>query len=125
MATFGLASTWADEKITIRKDSDGDVTIRHEGIDDDINEDYLRITVKTAPPEPKQEVEVVQTKPGDDYVWVPGYRRWNSTSGEYEWGAGVWHKQIPNYTWVSGKWVKVGDEYFWQPGYWTPKAGLN
>ena len=125
-AAVGLGSAWAEEKvtikpdetITIKSDSGGKITIRHDAIADTYDEAYSAITVKTAPPEPRNEEELMKVRPDEQAVWIPGYWRWNTTASEYEWVSGVWRRQIPNETWHAGKWISVDGNYTWQRGYW-------
>ena len=96
VAALGLGAAWADEKVTIKSDekvtiksdSEGKITIRHDAIEDTYDESYATITVKTAPPEPRNE-EFIKVRPDEKAVWIPGYWRWNTTSSEYQWVSGV------------------------------------
>lgn len=121
LAVFGLAGAWADEKITIKTDSDGKVTIQHDAINDIFDDTYSTITVKKAPPEPRNEEEYIQARPDDKALWLPGYWRWDTATSDYEWISGVWRRPIPNQTWHDGKWISAGDSYVWQRGYWGPE----
>ena len=130
VAAFGLGVARADEKVTIKSDekvtiksdSEGKITIRHDAIEDTYDESYATITVKTAPPEPRNEEEFIKVRPDEKAVWIPGYWRWNTTVSEYQWVSGVWRRQIPNETWHPGKWISVDGNYMWQRGYWGPEG---
>jgi len=75
-----------------------------------------RIYVRIAPP-----IAVVETRsapPHRNYVWRPGYHRWNRN--RYEWVNGSWAR--PPYRraiWVRGHWAHQHRGYYWIPGRWV------
>jgi hypothetical protein len=108
------------KQVTVIDDSRSDVRIEHEAIvgfqDDD--EPVSAIIVKTAPPEPRQEVVRIEARPAEDAVWVPGYWRWDADRNTYEWVAGAWRRAIPGMTWHAGRWIETEGGYQWMPGHW-------
>jgi hypothetical protein len=73
------------------------------------------VYVRTRPPGPV--AEVVATSPGPDYVWVPGYHRWNGSA--YVWVKGEWrHPPRAHARWVAGHWVEHKNGWYWVEGHW-------
>lgn len=108
----------SDAKVTVVKESDADLQIRHEAIYG-IDDAETAIVVKEVPPEPRQEVVTVETRPAEDFVWVPGYWRWDGDRSTYEWVPGAWRRSVPGLTWHPGHWQKSGDSYVWVAGFWS------
>ena len=72
------------------------------------------IIVGVAPPVAR--VEVVPA-PRVNYVWAPGYWRWNGH--HYFWVPGYWVPARHGYRWVSSHWVAYGPRWRYVPGYWA------
>jgi len=74
------------------------------------------VYVRTAPPAAVSEVRVVA--PGPEFVWVPGYHRWDG--GSYVWVGGTWQRPPHAHAaWVSGRWVEHrGHGWYWVDGHW-------
>ena len=75
-----------------------------------------QIVVRIGPPPPRP-VEVVPAAPHPDYVWVPGYHRWDGHG--YVWVRGAYRKP-PHHgaVWVEGDWREERGGHVWHPGYW-------
>jgi len=117
-------TTTTTQETTVEKSAPaGSVTIRHEAIRDE--PEVTRIVVKKAPPEPKQEVIRMETKPDEKAIWVPGYWRWDETSNTYDWVSGSWRRAIPDEEWHPGRWEKTDEGYVWRSGYWGPKSEMK
>ena len=73
------------------------------------------IYVKIAPPAPIVEARVVA--PGPDYVWIPGFHRWDGRA--YVWVAGRWDRPPrPHAVWVAGHWRHHRNGWYWIEGRW-------
>lgn len=72
------------------------------------------VVVGVAPPAAR--VEVVPA-PRVNYVWAPGYWRWNGH--RYFWVAGYWVPARHGYRWVPSHWSAYGARWRYVPGYWT------
>jgi len=74
------------------------------------------IMVKDAVPPPRGD-ETPPDSPSKEYIWVPGY--WKYEGGEYVWEAANWVKPPPSMTtWVPPTAEKRGDGYAFTPGHW-------
>lgn len=105
-------------QVTVSKDAAGVTHIRHEAV---VAPKYVEIAptvVPVEPPAPREEVVRVESKPSGDYVWVPGYWRWDTDRSTYEWVPGAWRHQIPNMVWHPGRWEKTDKGYVWMAGFW-------
>jgi hypothetical protein len=68
------------------------------------------------PPRPR---EVVPPPPPEhrDWVWQPGYHRWDGA--HYVWVPGAYvAPPHPHARWVAGHWDHRGGEYVWVAGHW-------
>jgi len=76
-----------------------------------------RVYVSTAPP--PIVVERPGPSPGQGWVWVPGFYRWNGR--QYFWVNGRWERPPrPHQRWVAGKWVQDRHQgWFWVDGHWS------
>lgn len=73
------------------------------------------VVVKVAPP--AAIVETRPVSPGEGYVWVPGYHRWDGNA--YAWTAGTWQRPPhPHARWVAHKWVHRHGGYVMVEGHW-------
>ena len=81
-----------------------------------ISEARTRIFVRIAPPPIVVEQRTLAPRP--DYVWQPGYHRWDGRG--YVWTAGVWSRPPYRHAlWVPGHWVQDRRGYYWVGGHWT------
>lgn len=73
------------------------------------------VVVRFGPPPPPRQMMI--TRPGPGYVWVPGSYRW--TRSRYVWSRGVWAIPPRHRTaWVPGYWAARRGGYVWIAGYW-------
>ncbi|MEP6995021.1 MAG: hypothetical protein ABI968_10910 [Acidobacteriota bacterium] len=64
---------------------------------------------------PVSEVRVVA--PGPNFVWIPGYHRWDGAA--YVWVAGRWDRAPRAHArWVAGRWRHHRNGWFWVEGRW-------
>ncbi len=75
-----------------------------------------QVYVRIGPPPPRREVIVAQ--PGPNYVWVPGYHRWEGNA--YVWVPGTWvvPPQPYYHRWVAGHWRHTWHGWVWVEGHW-------
>jgi hypothetical protein len=74
-----------------------------------------RVYVRLAPPVPV--VDVVGVAPGPEFVWIPGYHRWEGD--RYVWVPGHWDRPPrPGGRWVRGHWQHDRGGWFWVEGHW-------
>ncbi len=74
-----------------------------------------QVYVRIGPPPPRR--EIVTVRPGPQYVWVPGYHRWDGRA--YVWAPGAWVVPPPHRRgWVPGHWRNTPRGYFWVEGHW-------
>ena len=73
------------------------------------------VVVRVAPP-----AAIVETRPvapGEGYVWVPGYHRWDGNA--YVWTGGTWQRPPhPHARWVAHRWVHRHGGYVFVEGRW-------
>jgi len=75
------------------------------------------VVVRTPPPLPPPQVEVVPGAPGPAYVWVAGHWAWRR--GGYMWVPGYWAvPATPGYVWAPGHWAPRRGGYVWVEGHW-------
>lgn len=74
------------------------------------------VFVHRAPP--PRRVEVIEVRPGPEYIWVAGYWEWRG--GEYFWVGGNWNRRPhPRARWDEGRWRHHRRHgWYWQPGRW-------
>jgi hypothetical protein len=76
-----------------------------------------QVVIRVGPPAPI--VEAVPPIPHEhpDWVWQPGYHRWDG--GRYVWVPGT-YVQPPRHgaRWVAGHWDHRGGGYVWIEGHW-------
>ncbi len=71
--------------------------------------------VRLRPPIPIFETRILA--PGPDYVWIPGFYRWDG--GAYLWVAGRWERPPAHYhTWVPGRWERNRRGWYRVEGHW-------
>jgi hypothetical protein len=68
-------------------------------------------------PPPVERIEVVETRPGVEFAWIPGYWRWERR--EYLWSQGHWER-VPRMgaAWVPGRWQHGRRGWYFVPGHW-------
>ena len=75
------------------------------------------VIVRTPPPAPPPQVEVVTVQPGPAYMWVAGHWAWRR--GGYVWVPGHWAVPAgPNYVWAPGHWAPHAHGHIWIEGRW-------
>jgi hypothetical protein len=77
-----------------------------------------QLVVRIGPPPPRP-VEVVPAPPPEqrDWVWQPGYHRWDGNA--YVWVPGHYERPPhPHARWVEGHWSHRGGGYVWVDGHW-------
>ena len=69
-------------------------------------------------PPPPPRVEVIPARPGEVYVWHPGYWHWNGR--DFVWIAGRYverpHRRAQ---WVAEHWEPRGGRWVLVPGHWS------
>jgi hypothetical protein len=74
-----------------------------------------RVYVRVAPPAAPIERRIAA--PGPDFVWQPGYYRWNGR--DYVWVEGRYERRPhARATWVAGHWAKARGGWYWVDGRW-------
>ena len=73
------------------------------------------VLVTVAPPHAV--VEKRPVRPGREYVWIPGYHRWDGHA--HVWVAGRWEQPPrPHAVWVAHKWEHRKGGYVLVEGHW-------
>jgi hypothetical protein len=73
------------------------------------------VYVRTRPP--AAAVEVIGTAPGQEFVWIRGYHRWDG--GTYVWVPGRWERRPrAGAVWVEGRWNHHRNGWYWVEGHW-------
>jgi hypothetical protein len=73
------------------------------------------VFVGVAPP--RAVVEVRPARPGAEYIWTPGYHRWDGHG--YVWTAGAWMRPPrPHAHWVAARWVHRPGGWVLIEGHW-------
>ena len=75
------------------------------------------VYIKKAPPVKKTEIKT--PKPGNNFVWVEGYWKWNPKRDKYVWNPGFWKKIEPGKRWQNGHWKRAPKGWIWVKGYWN------
>jgi hypothetical protein len=66
---------------------------------------------------PALRAEVIPPSPGVDFVWRPGYWRWDG--GAHVWVGGEFiRRPHPGALWVAGHWDRRGAGWVWVDGHW-------
>ncbi len=67
-------------------------------------------------PPPPPQIEVLDTPPEPNYVWIPGH--WEHQK-HWTWISGHWTPQPrPQARWIPGRWAKQDRGWMWVEGYW-------
>jgi ribosomal protein L12E/L44/L45/RPP1/RPP2 len=75
------------------------------------------------PPPPSPEHEVVAASPGAEFVWVPGYHRWDGH--RYIWIHGRYERRPhANARWTGAHWEARGHSHVWIEGNWEGQAAV-
>jgi len=77
------------------------------------------VVVKTAPPDPIEEIPPEEKPDGDDVAWIPGYWAWDDERNDYLWISGTWRALPPGREWIAGYWREERGGYQWISGYWA------
>lgn len=73
------------------------------------------ISIRIAPP--RARVERRTASPGRNYVWIPGYQRWDGHG--YDWSPGRWEQRPrANARWQAHKWKHQRDGWIFVEGHW-------
>ena len=73
------------------------------------------VVVRVAPP--RVMVEHPVPRPGPNYVWTPGYQRWDGHA--YVWAPGAWVvPPHPHAHWVAHRWVRRNGGWVMVEGHW-------
>jgi hypothetical protein len=73
------------------------------------------IVVKERPPRAVSERR--GRAPGKDYVWIPGYHRWEGS--HYVWEKGRWDRPPRDHArWIAPRWQHRRDGYVFIEGHW-------
>jgi hypothetical protein len=76
---------------------------------------HRRVYVRVGPP--AAIVEVRPVAPRGNFIWVPGYHRWNS--GAYVWVPGAWQRPPrARAAWIPGHWAHDRRGWFFVEGRW-------
>lgn len=77
-----------------------------------------QVSIRIGPPPPQREVIPARPMGHRDWVWQPGYQRWDGR--RYVWVPGAY--AAPPYRgarWVPGHWRNGGPRgWVWIPGHW-------
>jgi hypothetical protein len=74
------------------------------------------IVVKERPP--KAISERRGHAPGKDYVWIPGFHRWENN--HYTWEKGRWDRPPHAHArWIAPRWEHRRDGYVFVEGHWS------
>ena len=74
-------------------------------------------TIRIGPPRHPREVVPVRPAEHRDWVWQPGYHRWDGHA--YVWVPGAYAAPPrPRARWVAGHWVHRGGGWVWIEGHW-------
>jgi hypothetical protein len=77
------------------------------------------LIVDRAPPLPPEEKPDYDNRPDDDFVWVPGYWRWDQEIQDFVWVPGGWMRPPRERAWIAPRWVDLSEgRYRFLPGYW-------
>jgi hypothetical protein len=80
-----------------------------------IEEEKVQYEVAPSQP-PVEKEEVITTRPGPNYTWIPGRWRWEN---KWNWSTGHWFANPhPNAVWVPGHWVSKPHGWVWIRGHW-------
>jgi hypothetical protein len=76
-----------------------------------------QVAIRIGPPPPRHEVVPPPPHAHRDWVWQPGYNRWDG--GRYVWVPGV-YAAPPHHgaNWVPGHYRHTPEGYFWVEGHW-------
>lgn len=73
------------------------------------------VVVRVGPPHAR--VERRPRAPGREFVWTPGYYRWDGH--DYGWVAGTWVRPPHRHArWVAPRWTHRRDGWFFIEGHW-------
>jgi hypothetical protein len=76
-----------------------------------------QVAIRIGPPPPPREVIPVRPYGHSDWVWRPGYQRWDGR--RYVWMPGAYAAPPRRGArWAPGRYVRRGDRYYWTEGRW-------
>ena len=84
-----------------------------------VDEPCSETVVEVAPPAPREEIIVWESRPSPAHVWVSGH--WSWRGGRWVWIGGYWGRcpHGPGWAWKPGCWVRRGGRWHWQAGIWV------
>ncbi len=83
-----------------------------------------QVTVVTIPP-PALPVYVQPDPPDSNYIWTPGYWRYDYFFQDYYWVPGTWVlAPTPGYLWTPGYWGWSRGHFVFNDGYWGVHIGF-
>jgi len=83
----------------------------------------ISVSINIAPP--PLPVYVQPPIPAPNYLWTPGYWRWDPSGADYFWVPGTWvAPPAIGLLWTPGYWGWGGGGYLWHGGYWGPHVGF-
>ncbi len=83
----------------------------------------ISVSIDIAPP--ALPVYVQPPIPAPNYLWTPGYWRWDPIGADYFWVPGTWvAPPAIGLLWTPGYWGWGGGGYAWHGGYWGPHVGF-
>ena len=83
----------------------------------------ISVSINIAPP--PLPVYLQPPIPAPNYLWTPGYWRWDPSGADYFWVPGTWvAPPAVGLLWTPGYWGWGPGGYFWHAGYWGPHVGF-
>jgi hypothetical protein len=73
------------------------------------------VYAEAEPPPPIVENRPMQ--PGPNYIWAPGYWRWQE--GRHVWVGGYWQPRREGYHWTTNHWERRGPRWVFVHGGWV------
>ncbi len=84
---------------------------------------FSQVVVPEKPFPPRAKIKF-PSKPGPEYLLLPGRWVWHRPSQMYVWLGPVWVVPPRGKTWNPGYWKQVDNGWLWVPGKWQRKTGF-
>lgn len=84
---------------------------------------FGQVVVPEKPVPPRAKFQM-PSKPGPEYVLLPGRWVWHRPSRAYVWFGPEWVIPPRGRTWNPGYWKPVDEGWLWVPGRWQRKTGI-